>query len=222
MSPMAADYSLTRNYIEWLADFAPWAKTGRRNRNHEEARILDADHYGLEKVKDRILDYLSVRQLKLNMKARFCASSDLRAWGKLRWANRSRAPWDSSCSSFYRRGTRRKSADIAAPTSGHCRARSSGTASPGETRSGFASTKSIKWGATSAVIPLTLARSIDPNKIPASATTISTSLSICRRCCSSPPRICSILSRSHCATAWRSLNCRATAKKKKCTLRSAT
>jgi ATP-dependent Lon protease len=68
MSPMAADYSLTRNYIEWLA-VLPWAKTSGVEIEIPKAReILDTDHYDLQKVKDRILDYLSVRRLKPNMK----------------------------------------------------------------------------------------------------------------------------------------------------------
>ena len=68
MSPMAADYSVTRNYIEWLA-VLPWAKTSGGEIEILKAKeILDADHYDLQKVKDRILDYLSVRRLKPNMK----------------------------------------------------------------------------------------------------------------------------------------------------------
>jgi ATP-dependent Lon protease len=68
MSPMAADYSVTRNYIEWLA-VLPWAKTSGGEVDIPKAKeILDADHYDLKKVKDRILDYLSVRRLKPGMK----------------------------------------------------------------------------------------------------------------------------------------------------------
>ena len=68
MSPMAADYSVTRNYIEWLA-VLPWNKTSGQEIEIPKAKeILDADHYDLKKVKDRILDYLSVRRLKPNMK----------------------------------------------------------------------------------------------------------------------------------------------------------
>jgi len=68
MSPMAADYSLTRNYIEWLA-ILPWAKTSGQEIEIPKAKeILDHDHYDLEKVKNRILDYLSVRRLKPSMK----------------------------------------------------------------------------------------------------------------------------------------------------------
>ncbi|MBI3475700.1 MAG: endopeptidase La [Acidobacteria bacterium] len=68
MSPMAADYSVTRNYIEWLA-VLPWEKTSGGAIEIPKAKeILDADHYDLQKVKDRILDYLSVRRLKPSMK----------------------------------------------------------------------------------------------------------------------------------------------------------
>jgi ATP-dependent Lon protease len=68
MSPMAADYSLTRNYIEWLA-VLPWAKSSGSKIDIAKAReILDEDHYELRKVKDRILDYLSVLELKPDMK----------------------------------------------------------------------------------------------------------------------------------------------------------
>src|SRR5882672_1610688 len=68
MSPMAADYSVTRNYIEWLA-VLPWAKSsGVVVDIKKAAEVLDTDHYDLKKVKDRILDYLSVRRLKPSMK----------------------------------------------------------------------------------------------------------------------------------------------------------
>ncbi len=68
MSPMAADYAVTRNYIEWLA-VLPWAKSSGVEVDIVKAKeILDADHYDLQKVKDRILDYLSVRRLKPSMK----------------------------------------------------------------------------------------------------------------------------------------------------------
>ena len=68
MSPMAADYSLTRSYIEWLA-VLPWVKSSGTTIDIAKAReILDEDHYELRKVKDRILDYLSVLELKPDMK----------------------------------------------------------------------------------------------------------------------------------------------------------
>jgi ATP-dependent Lon protease len=68
MNPAAADYSLTRNYVEWLA-VLPWSKGSAGEVDIRKAQeVLDTDHYGLRKVKDRILDYLSVRRLKPDMK----------------------------------------------------------------------------------------------------------------------------------------------------------
>ncbi len=68
MSPMAADYSVTRNYLEWLV-ILPWAKSSGMEADILKAKeILDEDHYDLTKVKERILDYLSVRRLNPKMK----------------------------------------------------------------------------------------------------------------------------------------------------------
>jgi ATP-dependent Lon protease len=68
MNPAAADYSLTRNYVEWLA-VLPWAKSTAGEVDIKKAQqVLDEDHFGLKKVKERILDYLSVRRLKPDMK----------------------------------------------------------------------------------------------------------------------------------------------------------
>ncbi|WP_298462427.1 endopeptidase La [uncultured Mitsuokella sp.] len=63
MNNMNAETSVIRNYVEWLLEL-PWEKESRDNVNLEKAaKILDHDHYGLKKVKDRILDYLAVHQL---------------------------------------------------------------------------------------------------------------------------------------------------------------
>jgi ATP-dependent Lon protease len=68
MNAASPDYSLTRNYIEWLA-VLPWAKSSGGEVDITKAKdVLDEDHYDLKKVKDRILDYLSVRRLKPDMK----------------------------------------------------------------------------------------------------------------------------------------------------------
>ncbi len=62
MSPMSAESSVVRNYIEALVD-APWKKRTRPKRDLTRAQeILDIDHYGLEKVKERIVEYLAVQQ----------------------------------------------------------------------------------------------------------------------------------------------------------------
>jgi len=68
MNAMSPEYSMTRNYVEWLAAL-PWAKSSGGEVDIVKARdVLDEDHYDLKKVKDRILDYLSVRRLKPDMK----------------------------------------------------------------------------------------------------------------------------------------------------------
>ena len=62
MSPMSAEATVVRNYIDWLLK-APWKKRTRIYRQLEKAeRILEEDHYGLQKVKERILEYLAVQQ----------------------------------------------------------------------------------------------------------------------------------------------------------------
>ena len=62
MSPMSAEATVVRNYIDTLVN-VPWKKRSRVNNNIGRAEgVLDADHYGLEKVKERILEYLAVQQ----------------------------------------------------------------------------------------------------------------------------------------------------------------
>lgn len=63
MPEAAAEYGMTRTYLEWLVEL-PWSKLDPERMDIAEARrILDEDHYGLEKVKRRILEYLAVRKL---------------------------------------------------------------------------------------------------------------------------------------------------------------
>ncbi len=69
MNPAAADYSVQINYLELLLDL-PWNEFTKDNFDLKRAqRILEKDHYGLEKVKQRIIEYLAVLKLKHNMKA---------------------------------------------------------------------------------------------------------------------------------------------------------
>ena len=61
MSPMSAEATVVRNYLDWMLSI-PWKKRSKvRNDVIEAERVLDADHYGLEKVKERILEYLAVQ-----------------------------------------------------------------------------------------------------------------------------------------------------------------
>jgi ATP-dependent Lon protease len=62
MSPMSAEATVVRNYLDWMLSI-PWKKRSRVKKDIVEAHaILDADHYGLDKVKERILEYLAVQQ----------------------------------------------------------------------------------------------------------------------------------------------------------------
>ena len=68
ISPASSEYTVARTYLDWLIEI-PWSKKTKDNLNINSAQnILDADHYGLEKIKKRILEYLAVRKLKKDMK----------------------------------------------------------------------------------------------------------------------------------------------------------
>jgi len=62
MSPMSAEATVVRNYLDWILSL-PWGKKSKVKKDMAEAeRVLDEDHFGLEKVKERILEYLAVQQ----------------------------------------------------------------------------------------------------------------------------------------------------------------
>ncbi len=68
MSPMSAEATVVRNYIDWIIG-VPWKKRSKTGRNLNKAEeILDEDHYGLEKVKERIVEHLAVQQRVKKMK----------------------------------------------------------------------------------------------------------------------------------------------------------
>ncbi len=68
MPPMSAESTVSRNYLDWLLA-VPWKKRSKEIRNISRAeKILNEDHYGLEKIKERILEFLAVRQLVKNPK----------------------------------------------------------------------------------------------------------------------------------------------------------
>ncbi len=68
MPPAAAEYTVARTYLDWIVSL-PWNKSTEDNLDVARARqILNEDHYDLDKIKDRILEYLAVRRLKADMK----------------------------------------------------------------------------------------------------------------------------------------------------------
>lgn len=68
MSPMSAESAVVRNYIDWIIGL-PWEEASNDNNDIDEAkRILDEDHYGLTKVKDRVIDYLAIKTMAGNLR----------------------------------------------------------------------------------------------------------------------------------------------------------
>ncbi len=68
MSPMSAEATVVRNYLDWMLSI-PWGKRGRVKKDLGKAQeVLDTDHYGLEKVKERIVEYLAVQQRSSKLK----------------------------------------------------------------------------------------------------------------------------------------------------------
>ncbi len=68
MPPAAAEYTVARTYLDWMVNL-PWSNSTEDNLDVARAKkVLDEDHYDLEKVKDRILEYLAVRNIKQDMK----------------------------------------------------------------------------------------------------------------------------------------------------------
>jgi len=68
MSPMSAEATVVRNYLDWLLSI-PWGVKSRTKKDLGNAeKVLDADHYGLEKVKERIVEYLAVQQRSAKLK----------------------------------------------------------------------------------------------------------------------------------------------------------
>ena len=88
MSPMSAEATVVRNYIDWLVK-SPWKK---RSKVHLEItaaeKVLEADHYGLEKVKERIVEYLAVQQRVKNLRGPIlCLESKSRpVWARPHWS----------------------------------------------------------------------------------------------------------------------------------------
>jgi ATP-dependent Lon protease len=125
MSPMSAEATVVRNYIDTLVNL-PWAKKTKVKQDLAfAAAVLDEDHHGLEKVKDRILEYLAVQQRVDKVKSPILCLVGPPGVGKTslgqsvaRATGRSSSAWPSAACA-----TRRRSAATAAPTSARCRAR---------------------------------------------------------------------------------------------------
>ena len=64
LEPQASEFNVTRNYLDWITQI-PWGQRSQENFDTGRARqVLDADHYGLQDVKDRILEFIAVGRLR--------------------------------------------------------------------------------------------------------------------------------------------------------------
>ena len=127
ISPMSPEGTVVRNYLDWLLSI-PWNKKSKINNDLVHAQqILDHDHYGVEKVKERIVEYLAVQQRANKLTGPIRAWSVLRASARPRSASRSRRrPAATSCASRSAAYTMRpRSGATGAPISARCPARSS-------------------------------------------------------------------------------------------------
>ena len=124
MSPMSAEATVVRNYLDWVLSI-PWQKRTKIKRDIKGAeRVLDADHFGLEKVKERILEYLAVQQRMKKMKGPILCLVGPPGVGK---TSLGKSVARATGRSFVRMslgGVRdeAESADIAGPISARCRA----------------------------------------------------------------------------------------------------
>jgi ATP-dependent Lon protease len=116
MPPAAAEGVVIRNYLDWILAL-PWSKQtqDRLDLNMAE-QILEEDHYGLKKVKERIIEYLAVRQLAKNLKGPSCAWWDHPVWVKLPWPNLLQGAGEKLCTyvTGRRHGTKLRYADTGA------------------------------------------------------------------------------------------------------------
>jgi len=207
MPVAAAEYTVSRTYLDWLVAL-PWTKRSDEVIDLPKTKAtLDADHSGLEKAKDRILEYLAVRKLNPNLKGPILCFVGPPGVGKT--SSHARLPSRSDANSFACRSaacaTRLKSADTAAPTSALFPDRSSRASAARSRR-----IRSSSWTKSTSSAPTSVAIHRRPcsrcsirNRTTRSAITTSTSRSISPRCSSSPPPTCWTRFRRRCATAWR-------------------
>ena len=126
MSPMSAEATVVRNYLDWILSI-PWGVKSRTKKDLGKAQqVLDDDHYGLEKVKERIVEYLAVQQRSSKLKGPIMCLVGPPGVGKPRLGNL--LPRPRGANSFASRwvvcGTNPRSAVTVGPTSVPCRARS--------------------------------------------------------------------------------------------------
>lgn len=124
LNPAAAEYSVQVNYIQTLLEL-PRNEYTTDNLDLENAKsVLDEDHYGLEEVKERILEHLAVLKLKGDLKSPILCLYGPHRWARPRWASLLPGHWAANMPACRWADcmTRRRSGGTARPTSEPCRA----------------------------------------------------------------------------------------------------
>ncbi len=156
MHPASAEYSVATTYLDWITSL-PWNERTQDNQDIRQARrILDEDHYGLDKAKKRIIEYLAVRKLKPDTKGPILCFVGPPGTGKTSLAQSIARRWDGNFIGFLWAGftMKRKSAVTAGLTSARCRGASFREFAGLNPATPFSySMKSTRWAATSGEIP---------------------------------------------------------------------
>jgi ATP-dependent Lon protease len=226
MSPMAADYSVTRNYLEWLV-VLPWAKSSGGDVDINKAKeVLDEDHYDLRR--SRTASSTTSRCAAEPEDERpdpLLLRTSRRGQDLARQVDRARLGRKFVRAVAGRHA--RRGRDPRPPA--HLHRRAARTDHPGhpprrDQRPGLHARRDRQGGrATSAAIPSSaLLEALDPEQNNSFRDNYLDVPSICRRCCSSPPRTSSTPFPSRCATAWRSSTCMGTRKRTRRTSPSST
>ena len=185
MSPQQADYHVARTYLEWILEL-PWNTSTEDHIDLDAvSNVLDEGHFGMKKVKRRILEYLAIKKLNPQKKGPILCLVGPPGVGKTSLGTAIATAIGRKLSGRRSAacGTRRRSAGIGGPTSGRCRAGSSpGSKKPAATIRSSCSTKSTRWACRCrAIRPPRCSRCSIRSRIRPSRITISRSTSTCRR-----------------------------------------
>ena len=213
-SDASPESGMIRNHLDWMVEL-PWALPDEVPIDIAEARrVLDADHFGLAKIKSRIVEYLAVRKLAPNGRAPILCFVGPPGVGK---TSLGQSIARAMGRPFVRvsLGGVHDEAEIRGHRSTYIGAMPGniiqGLRKAGARNGVMMLTRSTKWGvAWGATRRPPCWRCSTPSRMPPSATTISARPSTCRAWCSSPPPTCSTPSLGRCATAWRSSSSPAT------------